>query len=232
VRDVAAAAVVRTGAASGRPGRRSAKLPAEVTVELERLVGARRAPRLAERLGVARTAFERERYDEARRILGPLAREAPGAAAVRELNGLALYRLGRWKQAATELGAYRRLTGAVDQHPVLADAYRALRQYTKVHELWEELRAASPSAALVAEGRIVAAGTRADQGDLDGAIALLERSTRRPRRHQEHHLRLWYALADLYDRAGDTTAARRLFAQIRAARPGFADVEERLAALD
>ena len=93
---------------------------------------------------------------------------------------------------------------------MLADCYRALRRYDKVDELWSELRASSPSAAVVAEGRIVAAGALADQGDLQGAIALLERSGPKPRRIREHHLRVWYALADLYDRSGDAPRARAL----------------------
>ena len=48
---------------------------------------------------------------------------------------------------------------------------------------------------------------------------------------REHHLRQWYALADLYDRSGDVPQARRLFREVLANQPGFADAEERLAAL-
>src|SRR5205085_1230442 len=115
--------------------------------------------------------------------------------------------------------------------PVLADCYRALHRYQRVEDLWRELREASPSAALVTEGRIVAAGARADQGDLQGAIALLERTGPKPRRVREHHLRQWYALADLYERSGDVPRARRLFRDIVTEQPGFADVEDRLATL-
>ena len=77
-------------------------------------------------------AFRRERFDEARRILRPLAGQAPRAAPVRELYGLSLYRLGRWAQAARELEAYRSLTGSSEQNPVLADCYRALGRYAEV----------------------------------------------------------------------------------------------------
>ena len=59
------------------------------------------------------------------------------------------------------------LTGSTEQHPVLADCYRALKRWARVDELWEELRAASPSADLVAEGRIVVAGGLADRGRID-----------------------------------------------------------------
>jgi len=150
---------------------------------------------------------------------------------VRELLGLTLYRMERWRQAAAELEAYRQLTGSVDQNPVLADCYRAMRRWGKVDELWEELKAASPSAELVAEGRIVAAGARADRGDLRGALALLEAANAVPRRVREHHLRLWYVLADLYDRAGDVPHARTLFQRIRTVDPDFADVADRLRSL-
>ncbi|CAB4798885.1 unannotated protein [freshwater metagenome] len=46
-----------------------------------------------------------------------------------------------------------------------------------------------------------------------------------------HHLRLWYALADLEERAGNIPAARARFDRIRQHDAGFADVAERLAAL-
>src|SRR5262249_42161330 len=114
VRDLAEEAVARaTDTDTGRPAVRSipSRLPDAVVDELARAVGANHAPRRAERLDAARGAFERERYQDARRILARLATEAPGAAAVRELHGLTLYRLDRWKQAAAELEAYRALTG-------------------------------------------------------------------------------------------------------------------------
>ncbi|HEY3810619.1 MAG TPA: tetratricopeptide repeat protein, partial [Acidimicrobiales bacterium] len=82
-----------------------------------------------------------------------------------------------------------------------------------------------------AEGRIVAAGCRADQGDLAGAIALLERSARRVSHPQERHVRQWYALADLYERAGDMPKARQFFGRVAAADPDAFDVRQRFRAL-
>jgi tetratricopeptide (TPR) repeat protein len=187
--------------------------------------------RFEERLAGAGQAFRRGRFEEARRALRPLAEAAPGAAAVRELYGLTLYRLGRWKAAVKELEAFRTLSGSVEQHPVLADCYRALRRYDQVEELWHELRAASPAAELVTEGRIVAAGSLADQGRVDDAIALLGPAVRPSRRAKEHHLRAAYALADLYERAGDLPRARELFQRVAASDPDFVDVDTRLRAL-
>ena len=114
---------------------------------------------------------------------------------------------------------------------MLMDCYRALGKYRRVDELWEELAAASPSAELVTEGRIVLAGSLADRGRLNDAIAQLDRKAGDVRKPREHHLRLWYALADLEERAGNLARARELFDRVRRHEPDFADVAERCAAL-
>lgn len=206
-------------------------LGASARAELARSVGPGRADRYEQRLKEATRAFEAERYTDALRVLKKLADDAPGAAAVRELHGLTLYRLGRWRLAAKELEVFRSLTDSTEQNPVLADSYRALRQYAKVTELWEELGAASPSAELVTEGRIVTAGAMTDRGDAAGAVRLLEHGFVLPKRPREHHLRRAYALADGYERVGDVVRARELFERIGAADPDFADVRARARAL-
>ena len=187
------------------------------------------------RIKEAAKAFRAERFEDARRILGDLAERAPSVPAVRELNGLTLYRLRRWKLAAAELEAFRSMTGSTEQHPVLADCYRALKRPAMVAELWDELRQASPSAELVTEGRIVAAGSLADQGKVKEAIDLLsddkKGTWRLPRQPREHHLRRAYALADLFERAGDVARARDLFERIQRADARFGDVGRRLKAL-
>ena len=95
------------------------------------------------------------------------------------------------------------------------DCYRAQKRWKRVDELWAELGASSPSAELVTEGRIVLAGSLADRGRLDEAIDLLRRKAKPVSNPKEHHLRLWYALADLEERAGNLAAARELFARVR-----------------
>ncbi|HJR25168.1 MAG TPA: tetratricopeptide repeat protein, partial [Acidimicrobiales bacterium] len=198
---------------------------------LRQAVAPNRLATVEQRLRDATRAFQRERYEEARRLLRPLAESSPTAVSIRELLGLTYYRLGKWKQAVAELEAVQQLTRTTDQHPVLADAHRALGRHDRVEELWEDLRAASPSAALVAEGRIVYAGSLADQGRLKDAIAVLEAAKSPARRPQLHHLRVAYALADLYERAGDLPQARRLFGVVAANDPELGDVEARLRAL-
>ncbi|HEX2046348.1 MAG TPA: tetratricopeptide repeat protein [Acidimicrobiales bacterium] len=216
--------------AQARP--RGRKVPKVIAAEVASGVDPSVAAKVERKLAQAADAFERDHLPDALRILRPLSKDAPGVPAVRELTGLALYGTGQWAAAAKELEAFRSLTSSVEQHPVLADCYRALKRYPKVVELWDELREASPSAALVTEGRIVAAGALADQGDVKGAIRLLERGPVRPAgRTGMHHARLWYALADLYERAGDAPKARELFARVVAVEPDLADAAERLAAL-
>jgi hypothetical protein len=114
---------------------------------------------------------------------------------------------------------------------VIADCYRALRRWRSVDDVWRQLREASPSHDVMAEGRIVAAGALADQGDLRGAIAVMEPATKRQQSVREHHLRQWYVLGDLYDRVGDPIAARRWFTVVADHDPEFADVGDRLRSL-
>lgn len=214
------------------PERPRRKAPRPVADELVKAVGAPTAVKMEARLVDAASAFERGRPLDTMRLLRPLLRDAPTVPSVRELAGLALYRLGKWAEAARHLETFRDLTGSVEQDPVLADCYRALGRYAKVDALWEELREASPEPELMAEGRIVAAGALADRGDVKGAIRLLEKGPLEPRRViQPYHLRLWYALADLHERAGDAPRARELFARVVEADAGLADAAERLHAL-
>jgi tetratricopeptide (TPR) repeat protein len=111
------------------------------------------------------------------------------------------------------------------------DCARALGRRGEVDRLWAELREASPDAALVTEGRIVAAAMDADAGRLDAAIRTLEAGPVRTRAPKPYHLRLWYALADLYERSGDVGRARRGFERVSGIDPDFGDVSDRLAAI-
>jgi len=194
-------------------------------------MGGNRGERLHAELLRAADAFAGDRERDAIGILRPLRDQLPDSPSVRELLGLSLYRSGQYAAATRELEHYVALTGAVDQHPVLMDCARARKDYARVGELWRELADVSPSPELVAEGRIVVAGSLADRGRIDEAVAFLDRRAGGVKRPREHHLRLWYALADLEERAGNLPRARALFDRIRRQDAGFADVAERLAAL-
>lgn len=227
--DALAPAKERRGRAPRKAGKGTGA--ADAREELVKALGASRGAKANDRLREAAQAFERERFEEARSILKPIAELAPAATSVRELLGLSYYRLGRWADATKELEAFRAQAQTTEQHPVLADAYRALKRYGEVEDLWEELRQESPSADLVTEGRIVMAGAMADRGDLAGAIVLLARHQKNVKQPHVHHLRQAYSLADLYERAGDVTRARELFRWVFDHQPDFADAAERVAAL-
>lgn len=228
MREQAARAVSR--GSGPRPSRKRA-VPEEVAEEVGRAAGPNWAARVNDRLGDAARAYEAERYRDARRILEALLERAPSALPVRELLGLTYYRLGKWRDAIRELGAVELISGSVDHHPVIADCYRALRQYDEVERLWDELRRTGAGVEVVIEGRIVTAGALADQGRFADAVRVLEAGPRDVRKPQEHHVRLWYALAAQYEQAGDLTRARSLFEKVVRAAPDFADAVDRLEAL-
>ena len=224
------------------PGRSEGKVrmapqvPAEVAAEIRRVAAAATAQHreaLVERMEKAVGAYERGRYLEAFRYGTELVREVGSVPAVRRLAGLSAYRLGRWRDAARHLDAYVELSDDADAIPSLMDSLRALGRHGAVGAAWGELRRRSPDADVLAEARIVAAGSLADRGRLPEAIELLVsggagRALRNP---SERHLRQWYALGDLYERAGDLPRARELFQRVARVDREAYDVSERLDAL-
>jgi len=204
--------------------------PAVVDV-VARAVDPRRAEKLAQKLNSACTALDRERYSEAKRIARSLLKELSSVSTVHEVIGLASYRLGQWRDATGALETAQRLNERVENVPVLLDCYRAQKRWSDVDTVWKDLKEQSPAPDVMAEGRIVVAGSLADRGDLRAAIDLMQKGSSTPRRIREYHVRQWYVLADLYDRAGDIQRARELFSRVAATDPQFADVRERLSSL-
>ena len=180
-------------------------LPPEIAAEIRNaadIATAQHRERLVERAESAYGAYERGRYQDALRAIKPVAEETPGVAAVRELAGLASYRAAKWRDAVRHLTAFATLTNSAEHLPILMDCQRALRKPKKVAELWTELRQSSPEPDVLAEGRIVAAASLAESGDLQGAIAMMAgagalKALRNP---SNRHVRQWYLLADLYER--------------------------------
>ena len=218
-------AVTAGGPLAGRPSPADAELA--VDPSLRRAVRGQAADRLEAKVKDAAKAFRRERFEEARAILRPLAEQAPTAESVRELLGLTYYRLGRWKLAVTELEAFRTLSGTHRAAPGarrLLPGPRAARQGRA--SCGRSCGPRRPSAALVAEGRIVYAGSLADQGTLDDAIAVLERRrSRRPQAPRSTTCGSRYALADLL-RAGRRRAqGAAAVPHRRRADPELGDVE-------
>lgn len=233
VRDEAERATARaadTGAPKPRR-RMSTDLAPEVAADLAQAAPAARQARYQERLASAADALDRGRFADAKRMVQPVLRDLPDLAFGHEIAGLALYRMGQWRKAVAELELARQLGGSFEHLAVLADCYRALRRYHEVDVLWREMKEASPEPAVMAEGRIVAAGALADQGDLVGALKIMQRAAESTKKPKEHHLKQWYVLADLYDRSGEVITARRFFQMVVEVDPEFADAGERLRAL-
>ena len=211
-------------------------LPADVAAAIRRSADtatARHREVLVGKMTDAVAAYDRNRYPEAARLAKQVGDETPSVAAVRQLAGLAAYRAGRWREAIRQLEAYGLLTDAVDHVPALMDCCRALGKPRKVADLWTELRQRSPEPDVLAEARMVAAGMLADRKNLNGAIALLSEAGagKALRNPSDRHIRQWYALGDLYERAGDLPRARELFQRIERVDPDAYDVVDRLSAL-
>jgi tetratricopeptide (TPR) repeat protein len=208
------------------------RLPEDAVGELKDRVSPKRAVTLAKFLKDAARAYAGERWGDVRKALRPLLAEVPDAPAVQELHGMLLYRTGKWAAAVKELQASHQATNSYDLHPAMMDANRALKRPKEVERLWDELRIASPSGEVMAEGRIVMAESLAEQDRLSDAIRLLEKAPRPKQRLLPHHLRSMYVLGDLYDRAGNSGKARTLFSSVASQDPDLADVVDRLEALD
>jgi tetratricopeptide (TPR) repeat protein len=237
----------RPAAAAAAPAGRSATralaalsdrptIPPEVATEIRNaadIATQAHRERLVEQADAAFSSYERGRFQDALRQIKPVVAETPSVAAVQELTGLAAYRSGRWREAARHLQTFGEMSDATNHLPELMDCQRALRKPKKVAELWTELRQSSPDPDVLAEGRIVAASSLAETGDLNGAISMLATAgaSKNLRNPAERHLRQWYVLADFYERAGDIPRAREYFERVRHSEPGAYDVTERLRSL-
>jgi pentatricopeptide repeat protein len=200
----------------------------EIVRELHATVRPGKGDILVKTFAEAAAAFAAEDYDVAIRLAEQSKHMALRAVAPRELLGLALYRAGRWQDAIRELSTYRRLSGSLDQNPVMADCYRALNKPEKALEMCDEMqRDKQLPAAVMYEGAIVAAGALADMGRLQEALGRLESLDLDPTNAEEHHLRAWYVLADLLERRGRFTQARTWFEAVAAADPELTDAQDR-----
>ena len=212
-------------------------IPRGIRRDIERATSDKEtAKRLQQHLTAAFAALDHRDGATALPHLRYLKARLPRTGLLREALGVALYLHEDYKEALSELQAYRRLTGSSDQNHLVADAIRAVGEGEhRIPELIQEMEAGeepAPDAARF-EGRIVWACYLADSGDLGAGRAVLaplleEKPDDEP---EEHHLRCWYVAADLAARAGDRESARDLFTRISDHADSFFDTEQRLAAL-
>jgi len=136
---------------------------------------------------------------------------AARVAAVREATGLAAYYAGEWAEALAELRAARRISGDASNIAVMADCERALGRPERALKALEDSAVGKLDPATRAELLIVVAGARRDLGQLDAALAVLERGNLDPAKPKPGSARLWYAYADALEAAGRTEEAIRWF---------------------
>ncbi|WP_332762722.1 hypothetical protein [Pseudarthrobacter sp.] len=95
-------------------------------------------------------------------------------AAVREAVGLTAYAAGHYGEALREFRTYRRISGSNVHLPVMADCERGLGRPDRALDVVRSEEAKDLDAPGKVELAIVAAGARADLGQLDAAVAELE----------------------------------------------------------
>jgi tetratricopeptide (TPR) repeat protein len=159
-------------------------------------------------------------------------RAAPRAASVREALGIALYQVGDFRAARTELAAAQRISGRSDLAAMLADIERGLGRPERAIDLFERSDRSSMDPDTAAELLLVAASAYGDLDQPAAGVALIRRHARWPVELADHHLRLAYAEGALAEQAGDPTRARAAFARVVQADPDFHDAADRLEGLE
>jgi tetratricopeptide (TPR) repeat protein len=193
-------------------------IPENITgKELERSVAAqlkglpeKLAARVARHLAAAGEVIDSDPETAYQHTLAARARAAR-LAVVREAVGETAYAAGHYAEALTELRAAKRMNGATDYLPIMADCHRALGQPEQALKLAKSPSVANFSPEAKAEMTIVEAGARRDLGQLDAAIRTLELAPLNNKSRGSWVVRLRYAYADTLLEAGRTTEALEWF---------------------
>ncbi len=160
-------------------------------------------------------------------------RHGPRVAVIREALGIAAYHAGKYTEALAELRAARRISGNQEHWPMMADCERALGHPEKALQMAAAPEVAQLTRAARVEMRIVAAGARADLGQLDAAVVTLQSPELKDDKPSDWAARLRYAYAAALAAVGRHDEARTWFERAAAADPeGLTDAAERLAELD
>jgi tetratricopeptide (TPR) repeat protein len=185
------------------------ELPEHVTgAELDRGVRAqlkglpeKLAARVARHLAAAGVLIDEDPELAYRHTLAARAR-ASRLAVVREATGEAAYAAGHYDVALAELRAAKRMNGATDYLPIMADCHRALGNPEQAIKLAKSPSVSNFSTEAKAEMTLVEAGARRDMGQLDAALRTLELAPLTSKSRQSWVVRLRYAYADTLESAG------------------------------
>lgn len=190
------------------------------------------AARVARHLVAAGQLIEEDPKTAYQHTLAARARAAR-VAVVREACGEAAYAAGEFAEALSELRAAKRMNGATDYLPVMADCERALGRPQKALDLAKSPGVKNLPPALMAEMTIVEAGARRDMGDLDAALRTLENAPLRSSSREAWVVRLRYAYADTLLAAGRTEDAVEWFHRTEGIDgDGVTNATERIAELE
>ncbi|MFE7187983.1 tetratricopeptide repeat protein [Streptomyces erythrochromogenes] len=160
-------------------------------------------------------------------------RLASRVAAVREAAGFAAYATQKYSESLAEFRAAKRMTGSVELWPVMADCERGLGRPERALAMAGEPEVQKLDKAGQVEMRLVAAGARRDQGQLEAAIVTLQSPELASSAVQPWTARLRYAYADALLAAGREDEAREWFGKaLEADKDGATDASDRLAELD
>jgi tetratricopeptide (TPR) repeat protein len=160
-------------------------------------------------------------------------KHGPRVGVIREALGLAAYNAGKYAEALAELRAARRISGDQEHWPMMADCERALGRPEKALQMAAAPEVAQLSRAGKVEMRIVAAGARADLGQLDAAVVTLKSPELNDKKPSDWLPRLRFAYAAALEAIGRHDEARTWFERAAEADPeGLTDAAERLAELD
>ncbi|QRV01449.1 hypothetical protein JTE88_04845 [Arcanobacterium phocisimile] len=94
---------------------------------------------------------------------------------VREALGLTAYVTGRYAEALRELRTYRRMSDDYSHVPIEADSERGLGRPEKALRFIEDIPLARLDAEAKIELAIVTSGARAETGDIEGGLSVLQR---------------------------------------------------------
>lgn len=158
---------------------------------------------------------------------------APRLPIVREAVAETSYAAGEYAVALREYRTIRRMSGADEVIPVIADCERALGRPRDALEVLSGLDTRQAPAAVVIEAVIVEAGVREDLGQRAEGLRLLKKVANQEVGPSYARARLWYAYAELLLAEGDEDAARDAFVNAgHLDRDGALDTADRVAELD